>query len=132
MQIDTSKIQGRVPVIIVHLVGDFSTVGAQEFDEAVEKILSTGAKDLLIDMSGVPFMSSAGLRSLHKLYNKLDSADKGGDRQAVMKGISAGTYKAEHLKLLSPNKRVVETLQMSGMDMFIDVFSDQKKAIAAF
>jgi anti-anti-sigma factor len=132
MQITSSKEQGRVPVIILHLTGDLNTVGSEELDEAAQRIIATGAKDLLIDMSGVPFMSSAGLRSLHKLYNQLDSGDKGGDHQAVMQGISAGTYKAEHIKLLNPNKRVVETLKMSGMDMFLEIFIDQKKAVAAF
>jgi hypothetical protein len=43
-----------------------------------------------------------------------------------------GTYKAPHLKLLSPAKRVLDSLKLISLDMYIDIFVNEQEAIAAF
>jgi hypothetical protein len=62
----------------------------------------------------------------------LRSEASGESEQAVRKGIAAGTYKSLHLKLLKPNGNVMQALKMAGFDMFLEVHSNLKKAVASF
>jgi hypothetical protein len=52
--------------------------------------------------------------------------------EEVRRGISAGTYKSPHLKLLNPSKETRSTFQLSGFDMFIESFDDRDTALASF
>ena len=87
-----------------------------------------------MDLSHAGFMSSAGLRALHQTFNKLRSLDtqsKVSDEE-LKKGISAGTYKSPHLKLLNLSKETRTAFEMSGFDMYIETFSDMQSAISSF
>ena len=102
MELTVSQEQGRVPVAVMHVKGNIDSTSYQEFQTCAEKLIAEGAKNLLIDLHDVPYMSSAGLRSLNQLYNKLREGSE--NKDAVSKGVTAGTYKSPHLKLLSPNR----------------------------
>jgi len=130
MELSVTKEQGRVPVTVVHVKGNIDSTTYQEFQTQVEKLIADGTRDLLLDLHGVPYVSSAGLRSLNQIYNKLRAGTE--DQANVTKGVTAGTYKSPHLKLLSPSNRVLETLKMSGFDMFLDIRSNLQDAVASF
>ena len=131
MEIIISQAQGRVPVTIMRLKGDLDYLSADNFDAQARKLVENGARDILVDLSGVAFMSSVGIRSLHMLYD-LVHADESEEKKAVYKGVLSGTYKAPHFKLLNPTRRVHNTLTTVGLDMYIDIFKDEQEAIAAF
>ena len=130
MEITVSQEQGRVPVTVIHLKGNVDSSTYEEFQTRADQLVADGAHDILLDLRDVPYMSSAGLRVLNQLYNALGKADAG--EGSVSKGVSAGTYKSSHLKLLAPNQRVLETLKMSGYDMLLDIHHSQKDAVASF
>jgi anti-anti-sigma factor len=130
MELSVSQEQGRVPVTVLHVKGTIDSTNYQEFQTYAENVLAQGTKNLLIDLHDVPYMSSAGLRSLNQIYNKLRASVESTD--SVSKGVAAGTYKSPHLKLLSPSARVLETLKMSGFDMFLDIQPNLKAALALF
>lgn len=128
----TSTEQGRVPVTIFHLQGQIDANTYEQFQAAAEQAYKTGARYLLLDLSKVSYISSAGLRALHNTY-KLFSANAANESsEAVSKGLNDGTYKAHQLKLLNPNTEVFGVLKMAGFDMYLDIFHNQKEAIAAF
>ena len=54
-----------------------------------------------------------------------------GDEQ-MKKGISAGTYKSPHLKLLNLSPETKTAFETSGFDMYIDTFTDRNAALASF
>jgi anti-anti-sigma regulatory factor len=87
-----------------------------------------------VDLSHAPFVSSAGLRALHTLFNELRSRnpDANLNDEQIKRGISAGTYKSPHLKLLNLSPETKTAFETSGFDMFIDTFTDRKAAIASF
>lgn len=60
---------GRVHVI--ELLGRFDTNSATAVQEAIAPLASHGSK-ILLDMSGVSYMSSAGLRILLMLYRTIN------------------------------------------------------------
>jgi hypothetical protein len=79
-------------------------------------------------------MSSAGLRAFHTLFNELRSINPEANLSddQMKRGISAGTYKSPHLKLLNLSPETKTVFETSGFDMYIDTFSDRKAAIASF
>lgn len=130
MELSVSQVQGHVPVTVVHVQGNIDSHSFQEFQAFAETQIANGAKNLLVDLHDVPHMSSAGLRVLNHLYNLLRAETESAN--AVSKGVTAGTYKSPHLKLLAPGKRVMETLRMSGLDMFLDIQTDLQHAVDSF
>jgi len=132
MEITVTQEQGRVPVIILHVKGDVNAATADEFQAQAQKAYDDGARDMLIDLSGVSLLSSAGLRALHSIFNMLRSESSEESDEAVRKGLIDGTFKSPHLKLLKPNQNVNQVLRMSGFDMFLEIYDDLKKAVASF
>lgn len=130
MELGVSQQQGRVPVTVLHVKGNIDSNSYNLFQSFAEQLISEGTQNLLIDLSAVPYMSSAGLRALNQIYNKLREGSE--DASSVSKGVTAGTYKSQHLKLLSPGTRVLESLKMSGFDMFLDIEPNLQDAVAAF
>ena len=134
MEIKVSTENGRVPVTVVHVDGNIDSATYQTFEEKANDLIKEGARYLLVDLSHAPFVSSAGLRALHALYNQLRTLhpDSNLSEEDVKKGISAGTYKSPHLKLLNLSKEAKTAFEMGGFDMYIETFTDKAKAIAAF
>lgn len=134
MEIKVSTENGRVPVTVVHVDGNIDASTSDIFKAKTEELVNNGARFILVDLSHAPFVSSAGLRVLHSLFNTLRSLnpDANLSDQDVKKGISAGTYKSPHLKLLNPSKETKSTFELSGFDMYIEVFTDFKTALASF
>jgi anti-anti-sigma regulatory factor len=79
-------------------------------------------------------VSSAGLRALHQIFNKLRARDTNNalSEEEIRRGISAGTYKSPHLKLLNLSKETKTAFELSGFDMFIETFDDRQAALASF
>ena len=77
-------------------------------------------------------MSSAGLRVLQEVFNKLRALSSDGSDQEIYRKINDGSYKSPHLKLLNPTKEVNEVLKMSGFDMLVSIEKDLGSAVASF
>lgn len=136
MEITVSTQQGSVPVTVVQPHGDVDASNYAELVSKIESLQKDGAKDFLLDLSDVPFMSSAGLVALHSIANML-RGEKVADVQAgwaALKSIDrsreAGLQK--HVKLLNPQQYVAETFEKAGFTQFFEVFTDVKTAVAAF
>jgi ABC-type transporter Mla MlaB component len=129
MQIDVVHEQGNVPVTVLRLNGDLTA--EEPLLSQARAAYAEGARNMVLDLSKVPYISSAGLRALHSIYLFLRDADPSDSAQAVS-GIAHGTYKSPHLKLLSPTKNGAKALSVAGYDMFLDIFDAYPKAIASF
>ncbi|MEO8357449.1 MAG: STAS domain-containing protein [Chloroflexota bacterium] len=134
MDIKVSIENGHVPVTILHVDGNIDALSYQEFQAKAEELINAGAQYLLVDLSHSPFVSSAGLRALHQIFNELRARDpnNGLSEEEVRRGISAGTYKSPHLKLVNLSKETKTAFDISGFDMFIETFNDKQTAIASF
>lgn len=134
MDIQVSTVNGRVPITVMRVNGNIDALSYEEFQSKADELIKGGAQYLLIDLSKCPFVSSAGLRALHNIFNKLRAQDKSNSisEEDVRRGISAGTYKSPHLKLLKLSKETKTAFELSGFDMFIDTFDNEKAAIDSF
>jgi anti-anti-sigma factor len=134
MEIKVSTENGRVPVTVLHVDGNIDSATYQAFQSKVNELIKDGAQYILVDLAHAPYVSSAGFRALHQIFNDLRARHPSSNlsEEEVKKGISAGTYKSPHLKLLNLSKETKTTFEMSGFDMFIETYDDRKKAIASF
>lgn len=134
MEIKVSTESGRVPVTVLHIDGNIDSSTYEQFQSTARKLIDEGARYILVDLSHAPFVSSAGLRALHTLFNELRSRNPEASLsdEQIKRGISAGTYKSPHLKLLNLSPETRTAFETSGFDMYIDTFTDRNTAIASF
>ncbi|MFL5734506.1 MAG: STAS domain-containing protein [Chloroflexia bacterium] len=130
MDLTVSQEQGRIPVTVFRLKGP--VIESDRLEQGAKEAHDAGARNLVIDLSDVPYMASPGLRALHYIYTLFREPSSGESDEAVQKGIAAGTYKSPHLKLVNPNRDVFEILKATGYDMFLDIHKDLKGALASF
>ena len=132
MAVSVTQENGRVPVTVVHVEGKTDSASANEFEKKVMEVIDTGARHLVLDLSKIPYMSSAGLRVLQEVFNKLRSLSADGSDKEMYRKIKEGSFTSSHLKLLNPTKEVLEVLKMSGFDMLVSIEKDLKTAVASF
>ncbi len=136
MEITVSTQQGKVPVTVVQPHGEIDASNYTQLVTRVEELIKNGAQDFLVDLSDVPFMSSAGLVALHSLAIAL-RGEKPLDPAAgwsQLKSIDRSRQRGQqtHIKLLSPQKRVAETFEQAGFNQLFAVFTDLKTGVASF
>ena len=136
MEITVSTEQGNVPVTVIHLSGDLDASNYEEVIHKVKELAESGAKDFVIDLGKVPFMSSAGLVSLHTVAMML-RGEKPADPESgwtALKSIdrSRESGMQKHVKLLSPQPGVAETFDKAGFTQFFEIFNDLRSAVASF
>jgi anti-anti-sigma factor len=134
MDIKVTVENGSVPVTVMHVDGNIDASSYETFQAKAEELIASGAHHILIDLSHAPFVSSAGLRALHALFNKIRASDPNDTLSDadVRRGINAGTYKSPHLKLFNLSKETKTTFELSGFDMFIETYDNRDEAIASF
>lgn len=130
MTVTTEK--ARVDVSLVHVDGNIDSSTYQEFEKRVQELIDGGARYVLIDLSHVSFLSSAGLRALNSLFYKLRSLAPDSSDDEMKQGIREGTYHSAHLKLAGANRDVRQVLEISGFDMYLEILPDVKTALASF
>lgn len=101
-QVDLITVDGRV---------DGST--APELGEVLNTRIERGTHNLVVDLGGVDYMSSAGLRELVAALKRVRSA--GGD-----------------LRLSNPSERVSKVLELAGLNSIFQVYADQVEAVGSF
>ena len=101
-----------------------------------QELVGEGTKNILLDMSGLTYISSAGLVSLHTISmllrgEKTPDAEQGWSALKSMDRTRDGGIQ-KNLKLLNPPEQVISVLDMVGFSDFFEVFTDKQKAIDSF
>ena len=115
LRITVSEEKGKVPVTILHIMGDLDANSQADFESQAQQIVDGGANNILLDLSEVSYMGSAGLRVIHSLSGKLKEGDTPGA-----------------VKLLSPSESVSKVLKTLGFDSYFEVFQSPHEAVASF
>jgi len=136
MQISFSKQQGRVPVSIMKLTGNLDASNYAMVIAKAQDAFDEGARSLLIDLSGVPYVSSAGLMSLHSVAlifagHAAQSKESG---RPAFRSVNAQNEKIvrQYVKLLNPCPAVEEVLDVVGLKHFLDIYTDLETAVQSF
>ena len=125
-----------MPVTVMKLTGNFDASNYAEVIARAQDMYDEGSRSLLIDLSGVPYVSSAGLMSLHSvalIFAGYSMKSKETGRPAF-RSINAQNEKVvrQHVKLLSPQSAVEEVLDVVGLKQFFEIHTDLETAVRSF
>lgn len=134
MEIKVTTDNGRVPITIIHIDGHLDSSSSSQFQKKAEELIKAGAHHLLIDLTHSPYVSSAGFRVLHQIFKDLNSMHPSANlsEKDMKQGVSDGSYKSPHLKLLNLSDQTRTVFTTTGFDMYIEEYDDMKKAIASY
>ncbi len=132
MEITVSHQQGRVPVTVMRLKGEFDPIAADEFKARTGELIAAGAQHLLIDLAQAPHLNRIGILAIDRVLFLLLAKQPREDRGAMYAGICAGNFRSPYLKLANVTPRAREALHAAGTDMYLEIHRDLKKAIASF
>jgi anti-anti-sigma regulatory factor len=138
MNITVEQAQGKVPVTIMRLQGELDASCYMDVIEKAKELYRAGTRDLLLDLSEMPFMSSSGLVSLHSIAMLLrgqeppDPEAGWSTMHSMADSVEGASGYEAHCKLLNPHPRVEKTLAITGFNNIFEIFTDRAKAIAAF
>jgi anti-anti-sigma factor len=132
MDISVSTEKARVDVTVLHVHGNVDSGTYEAFQKQAEDLIDGGARNLLIDLSHTAFLSSAGMRALNHLFYRLRELEPESTDDEMKQGIRAGTFHSAHLKVAGANKDIRQVLEVTGLDMYIEVFPDVQTALASF
>jgi len=135
MDITTSKADGRVPVTVIRVDGQLDGQSYMELIDQAKALYKEGARDFLIDLTNLSYISSAGLVALHSIAlltkgEALPDTESGWSAYRSIKTTAASVQ--EHIKLLNPREEVKSVLEMVGFDRVFSVFTDLDEAIKSF
>ncbi len=136
MEITVSQQKGAVAVTVLQLHGDVDASNYTSLIDKVKELSGGGVRNFIIDLSDVPFMSSAGLVALHSVAILL-RGEKPVDPQSGWAALKAMDRSRDlgmqpHLKLLKPQQYVEETFDKAGFTQFFEIFKDLNTAVASF
>ena len=105
-------------VTVMRLAGSLDANTQSVLEDKAKELVDAGAEYLLLDMSGVDYLGSAGMRAIHAITNLLSPDDPG--------------MHSDRLKVVNPSEAASKVFKTLGFDAFISVHANIDEAIAAF
>ncbi len=117
LQIGVSHEEGDKQITVMRLVGSLDANTQGQLESKATEAIEGGAEYLILDMSGVEYLGSAGMRAIHAITNQLSPEDP--------------TMRSDRLKVLSPSPAAGKVFKTLGFDNFIDIHDNVDEAIAS-
>jgi anti-anti-sigma regulatory factor len=128
LSITASHIQGEVPVTILHLNGHLHGTTESELLDRARQAQEDGSKYLLLDLSGVEVLTSAGLRAIHNIFNLFTPKRD----IEVIRQHGDEPYKSPYFKLVCPNPDVYYVLNIAGFLQNLLIYNNMEDAVNSF
>jgi anti-anti-sigma regulatory factor len=136
MEMTSGTVSGSPNIVILSLNGELDASNYLDVIDRVRQLYDGGARQLVIDLSDLSFLSSSGLVSLHSAAlvmrgEEPPSPDLGWSAfHAIASDVEQGFETC--CKLVNPKGRVRKTLEMTGFNTFLEIFDDTESAIHSF
>lgn len=126
--IHTSQEQGNIPVTILHLHGQLDGDTEGQLLEQARQAHEGGASHLLLDLSEVTILTSAGLRAIQSILRLFTPKQ---DRETIRQH-GEEPYKSPYFKLVCPKPEIYYVLNIAGFLQNILIYNDLHEAIRSF
>jgi anti-sigma B factor antagonist len=110
MEISTKDMK-RVSLVTVS--GRVDSATAPDFEKALQALVQANRSQIVLDLKGVEYMSSAGIRGM---VSALKAAKNGGG----------------DVRLAQPSTRVREVLELAGLVSIFTIYDDLVEAVGSF
>ena len=118
LKITQEQVQGIVPVTVFRLRGWLDAQGEESLLAAARDTYDAGSRFLLLDLSEVDTLTSAGMRAMQKVYKLYTPADE--------------HFKVSHVKLCNAPPQVYHVLGVTGFLQNIPNYENEQAAIDSF
>jgi anti-anti-sigma factor len=112
--VQVSQAQGRIPVTVFQLQDRVNLGNFAELEQVARDEYGRGMRNLVIDLSQTPSLTSIGVRALVVIHKML-AEDRG-----------------KHLKLASPIPPIREMLDIAGVTQYIEIYDSVDEAVVSF
>ncbi len=131
MEIDVTYHQAREQIAIMRVKGEINASNFVQLSDKAQELFMNPARNLLIDLSEVPSISSTGLAAIHNialLYSGVPQQVK----ENVNPDFTHSVDARKHVKLLNPQPEVDKALANAGLKLYFKIFKDLDAALASF
>ena len=118
LKITSQKVQASVPVTVFYLRGWLDSQSEEQLLETARLAYDEGARYLLIDMSDLDTLTSAGMRALQKVYQIFTPKED--------------HFKVAHLKLCNAPPQIYNVLGITGFLQNIPMYESMDTALDSF
>jgi anti-anti-sigma regulatory factor len=128
MHITVSIQQAREPVAVMRLEGSIDASNFVQVVDKAQELYQNPARNLVLDLSEVPSISTTGLVAIHKialLYSGIPA-------EMTHPDLTHSSTARKHVKLLNPQPAVDEALARAGLKLFFKVFHNLENALNSF
>jgi anti-anti-sigma factor len=117
-RIVSEQVQGSVPVTVFHIRGWLDAQSEAQLLENARLAYDEGARYLLINMSDLDTLTSAGMRALQKVYQIFTPKED--------------QFKVAHLKLCNAPPQIYNVLGITGFLQNIPMYESMDTALDSF
>ncbi len=110
--------QDKPNVVIFHLGGWLDAQSEQELVDAVKQAKDGGAEYVLLEMSKMDVVTSAGIRAMQRAYQILTPREQ--------------AQKVQYLKLSNAPAQIYQVLRMVGFLMNAPMYENAQDAVESF
>ena len=128
LKITTSQVQGEASVTIFHLQGHLHGNTENQLLDRVRQSYEDGAKHILLDLSELDVLSSAGLRAIHNIFNMFTPQSD----VEIIRQHREEPYKSPYVKLVCPNPDIYYILNITGFLQNLLIYNNMEDAINSF
>ena len=118
LTITTEQKQAKVPVTVFHISGWLDAQSEPQFLENARLAYDEGARYLLVDMSNLDTLTSAGMRAIQKVYQMYTPKED--------------HFKVAHLKLCNAPPQIYNVLGITGFLQNIPMYESMESALESF
>jgi len=118
LTISSEEVQMSVPVTVFHVRGWLDAQSEEQLLEAARMAYDGGARFLLIDMTNLDTLTSAGMRALQKVYQIFTPKED--------------HFKVAHLKLCNAPPQIYNVLGITGFLQNIPMYESRESALQSF
>jgi anti-anti-sigma regulatory factor len=138
MNIIIEQLTTDKPIAIMKIQGELDGKSYLSLIQQAQQLYAAGTRHLLLDLSEMTFMSSAGLVGLHIVVTVMrgqqppDLEDGWGVMHGISREVTTTIEFDANCKLLQPQPRVQKTLDITGFSQILETFTDLDTAINSF
>jgi len=117
-RVTSEQMQAGVPVTVFHVRGWLDAQGEERLLEEARLAYDGGARYLLIDMSELDTLTSAGMRAIQKVYQMYTPKEE--------------HFKVAHVKLCNAPPQIYNVLGITGFLQNIPMYESRDDALESF
>ncbi|HSL41791.1 MAG TPA: STAS domain-containing protein [Anaerolineales bacterium] len=118
LRISREETEADVPITVFHLRGWLDAQSEEQLLEAARTSYDNGARYLLIDMTDLDTLTSAGMRALQKVYQIFTPKED--------------QFRVAHLKLCNAPPQIYNVLGITGFLQNIPMYESTESAVQSF